>query len=116
QKTFLACLLVLSVSVTLSNASCYFQPIKPVKRGDEIIGKIYDMKGVPHEFNTHWKTEDCLDCSCYKSGISCCTSYAIPVNFDEEKCVRIFDNTACAYKVVEKADHSKKCEVYASVL
>ncbi|XP_072196354.1 beta-microseminoprotein A1-like [Excalfactoria chinensis] len=110
-KTFLACLLILSVSVTAANASCYFMPLKPVKRGDEIIGS-YDMKGEPHEFGSHWKTEDCFECSCLESGISCCTSYGIPVNFDEEKCVSIFDNTACAYEVVEKADHSKKCEVH----
>uniref|UniRef100_A0A8C9EHW5 Beta-microseminoprotein n=1 Tax=Pavo cristatus TaxID=9049 RepID=A0A8C9EHW5_PAVCR len=69
----------------------------------------YDMKGEPHEFNSHWKTEDCLECSCSKFGISCC---ATPVNFDEEKCVSIFNNTACAYEVVEKADHSKTCEVH----
>ncbi|XP_042674447.1 beta-microseminoprotein-like, partial [Centrocercus urophasianus] len=111
QKTFLACLLVLSVSVTASNAYCYFLPLNPVKRGDEIIGS-YDKKGEPHEFNSHWKTEDCLECSCSKFGISCCTTYARPVNFDEEKCISIFNNTACVYEVVEKADHSKTCEVH----
>eukprot|EP00076_Gallus_gallus_P009897 XP_004942175.2 beta-microseminoprotein [Gallus gallus] len=111
MKTFLACLLVLSVSMSVSNASCYFLPLNPVKRGDEIVG-CYDMKGEPHEFNTHWKTEDCLECSCSNSGISCCTAYATPVNFDEEKCISIFNNTACAYEVVEKADHSKTCEVH----
>lgn len=39
-------------------------------------------------------------------------SYARPVNFDEEKCISIFNNTACVYEVVEKADHSKTCEVH----
>ncbi|NXJ07117.1 MSPA protein, partial [Odontophorus gujanensis] len=71
----------------------------------------YDMKGEPHEFGSQWKTEDCFECSCLRSGISCCTTYGTPVNFDEEKCVSIFNKTACAYEVVEKADHSKTCEV-----
>ncbi|KAM9232963.1 beta-microseminoprotein-like [Leptosomus discolor] len=38
-------------------------------------------------------------------------NYMTPVNYDKEKCVRIFMKETCVYKVVEKNDHSKECPV-----
>ncbi|KFO86883.1 Beta-microseminoprotein J1, partial [Buceros rhinoceros silvestris] len=70
-----------------------------------------DSKGELHEFGSKWRTDDCLDCSCSKSGISCCTSYGTPVDYDTEKCIKIFNKETCTYKVVEKDDHSKECVV-----
>ncbi|NXG38661.1 MSMB protein, partial [Dromaius novaehollandiae] len=70
-----------------------------------------DLEGKLHEFGSHWKTKDCWDCSCSREGIGCCTSYVTPVSFDEEKCEAIFNKLTCSYKVVEKADHAKECEV-----
>ncbi|KFQ14306.1 Beta-microseminoprotein, partial [Leptosomus discolor] len=62
-----------------------------------------------HELRSSWRTDNYLDCHC--SGIECCTSYMTPVNYDKEKCVRIFMKETCVYKVVEKNDHSKECPV-----
>ncbi|NWU64968.1 MSMB protein, partial [Pterocles burchelli] len=70
-----------------------------------------DSNGELHEFGSHWRTTDCNDCSCDTSGISCCSSFVTPVDYDEEKCVRIFNNETCTYKVVEKDNHSKECPV-----
>ncbi|NXG69963.1 MSMB protein, partial [Baryphthengus martii] len=70
-----------------------------------------DSKGKPHVFGSEWKTDDCLDCSCSRGGISCCTSFATPADYDKEKCMSIFNKEICTYKVVEKNDHSKECPV-----
>ncbi|NXA34584.1 MSMB protein, partial [Eudromia elegans] len=70
-----------------------------------------DSKGNLHEFGSRWRTKNCLDCSCNKDGMSCCSSYVTPHGFDEEKCEPIFQKLTCSYKVVEKADHTKECPV-----
>ncbi|XP_030309062.1 beta-microseminoprotein [Calypte anna] len=105
-KTIRVCLLVLAVSVPLSNAACFLQPLKP----GESDG-CHDSNGVQHKFDFLWRDENCNDCSCSKDGISCCSSFATPVGYNEEKCVRIFNKETCTYKVVEKDDHSKECPV-----
>ncbi|KAM9612042.1 beta-microseminoprotein-like [Morphnus guianensis] len=111
QKTILACLLVLAISVPLSNAYCFFQPLKPETSDGEHAG-CRDSKGELHEFDSHWRTDDCHDCSCSRDGIDCCSSFATPAGYDEEKCVSIFNKETCTYKVVEKDDHSKECPVH----
>ncbi|NXT84222.1 MSMB protein, partial [Zapornia atra] len=71
-----------------------------------------DSNGELHKFDSQWRDPDCNDCSCSRSGISCCTGYATPVGYDEEKCVSIFNKETCSYKVVEKDNHSKECPVH----
>ncbi|KAM9379736.1 beta-microseminoprotein-like [Phaethornis superciliosus] len=71
----------------------------------------YDSNGKLHKFDFQWRDENCNDCSCSKDGMSCCSSFATPVGYNEEKCVSIFNKETCAYKVVEKDDHSKECPV-----
>ncbi|OPJ84420.1 beta-microseminoprotein A1-like [Patagioenas fasciata monilis] len=113
MKTILACLLVLAISVTLSNAVCFYEPLNPgISRG-ELTGCL-DSNGELHEFDTHWTNTDCYYCSCTSSGINCCSTFVRPVGYDEEKCVSIFNKETCTYKVVEKEDHSKECPVYAA--
>ncbi|NXL69288.1 MSPJ protein, partial [Leptocoma aspasia] len=74
-----------------------------------------DEEGKVHEFDSSWRTEDCDDCSCSRTGIGCCTSYMRPVDYDEEKCESIFNKETCSYKVVEKDDPSKECPVHSWV-
>ncbi|NWU89979.1 MSMB protein, partial [Upupa epops] len=74
-----------------------------------------DSKGELHEFGSSWRTEDCLDCSCSRNAMQCCTNFATPVGYDQEKCVKIFSKETCTYKVVEKENHSKECPVNAWV-
>ncbi|KFV82845.1 Beta-microseminoprotein, partial [Struthio camelus australis] len=71
-----------------------------------------DFEGKLHKFGSQWKTKDCMDCSCSREGIGCCTSYMTPVTYDSEKCESIFNKLTCSYNVVEKADHSKECPVF----
>ncbi|KGL96303.1 Beta-microseminoprotein J1, partial [Charadrius vociferus] len=75
----------------------------------------HDLNGEGHEFDSSWRTIDCNDCSCSRGGIRCCTAYVKPVDYDEEKCVSIFNKETCTYKVVEKDNHSKECPVNAWV-
>uniref|UniRef100_A0A663EPX1 Beta-microseminoprotein n=1 Tax=Aquila chrysaetos chrysaetos TaxID=223781 RepID=A0A663EPX1_AQUCH len=63
-----------------------------------------DSKGELHEFDSHWRTNDCHDCSFQSS-----------TGYDEEKCISIFNKETCTYKVVEKDDHSKECPVHTWV-
>ncbi|XP_075279447.1 beta-microseminoprotein [Opisthocomus hoazin] len=107
QKTTLACLLVLAVSMPLSNAYCFDQTLEP-----GMSDGCRDSKGELHEFGSDWRTDECHDCSCSRSGINCCSSFATPSGYDEKKCVSIFDKENCTYKVVEKDDHSKECPVH----
>ncbi|NWH63172.1 MSMB protein, partial [Geococcyx californianus] len=72
----------------------------------------HDSEGELHEFGSHWKTDNCQDCSCFREGITCCSNFATPVGYDENKCVRIFNKETCTYKVVEKDDDSKECPVH----
>ncbi|NXN59655.1 MSMB protein, partial [Rynchops niger] len=74
-----------------------------------------DSNGKVHEFSSKWRTEDCHDCSCYRDGIECCSSFATPVGYDSKKCVKIFNKETCTYKVVEKHDSSKECPVHGWV-
>ncbi|XP_054062026.1 beta-microseminoprotein-like [Rissa tridactyla] len=114
MKTILACLLVLAISVTLSNGYCFRESLRPGISGGVIVGCL-DSNGKVHEFSSKWRTEDCHDCSCYRDGIQCCSSFATPVGYDEKKCVKIFDKETCTYKVVEKHDSSKECPVHGWV-
>ncbi|KFV99083.1 PREDICTED: beta-microseminoprotein J1-like, partial [Eurypyga helias] len=71
-----------------------------------------DSEGKLHEFNSKWRTDECYDCSCSRRGIACCASFGTPVGYDKEKCYRIFNKETCTFKVVEKDDHSKECQVH----
>ncbi|XP_057885397.1 beta-microseminoprotein-like [Melospiza georgiana] len=114
MNTILACLLALAISMPLSDASCFYMPFKPGMSNGVVVGCL-DGEGKVHEFDSRWRTEDCNDCSCSKTGIGCCTSYMTPVGYDEDKCERIFSKDTCSYKVVEKDDHSKECPVHSWV-
>ncbi|XP_026707186.1 beta-microseminoprotein-like [Athene cunicularia] len=109
MKTILACLLVLAVTLPLSNASCFIELLNSENSNTE---GCFDSKKELHKFGSKWRTEDCLDCHCSKDGIDCCTAFARPVGYDEEKCVNIFNKETCTYKTVEKDDHSKECPVH----
>ncbi|XP_009464933.1 PREDICTED: beta-microseminoprotein-like [Nipponia nippon] len=111
EKTILACLLVLAISVTLSNAACFLQPLKPGMSDGKIIKGCLDSNGELHEFGSSWRSADCNDCSCSRDAIRCCSSFVTPVDYDKEKCVSIFNKETCTYEVVEKDDHSKECPV-----
>ncbi|XP_051474990.1 beta-microseminoprotein-like [Apus apus] len=110
SKTILVCLLVLAVSVPLSNAACFLQPLEP----GETDG-CRDADGELHKFGSSWRDADCNDCTCDEIGMNCCSSYVTPVDYDTEKCESIFNQEACTYKVVEKDDHSKECPVHSWV-
>ncbi|XP_030426533.1 beta-microseminoprotein J1-like [Gopherus evgoodei] len=102
-------LLIIVVSVTLCDAQCWLKIIESDAQG------CTDENGVLHEFNSKWTTKDCQSCSCSKERMQCCSLVSSPVDYDKEKCESIFYEETCSYKVVEKADPSKLCEVHSYV-
>nr|XP_005311424.1 beta-microseminoprotein-like [Chrysemys picta bellii] len=102
-------LLIIVASVTLCDAQCWLTRIESDAQG------CIDENGVLHEFNSKWKTKDCQSCSCSKETMGCCSLVITPRIYDEEKCESIFYEETCSYKVVEKADPSKLCEVHGAV-
>ncbi|XP_067388295.1 beta-microseminoprotein J1-like isoform X2 [Emydura macquarii macquarii] len=98
-------LLIVVFSVTLCDAQCWLEKNEADARG------CVDKNGVLHKFNTKWRTKDCYSCTCTKKEIQCCSVVFTPVDYDKEKCERIFYEDTCSYTVVEKADPSKHCEV-----
>ncbi|XP_031805388.1 beta-microseminoprotein-like [Sarcophilus harrisii] len=61
-----------------------------------------------------WRTKDCQDCRCYEKHMTCCLSYLIPIIFDRENCVDIFDLKTCSVHIVKKANPGKKCEIMSA--
>ncbi|XP_019357654.1 PREDICTED: beta-microseminoprotein-like [Gavialis gangeticus] len=110
-KRFLVCIFLLVLSVSLCNAACYFTLLEP---GAPTPGCV-DKNGKLHGFNTQWKSEDCLACSCSEDGMECCDIAFRPVDYDEEKCESIFNKDTCSYKVVEKNNPSIECEFHGVV-
>ncbi|CAM5155868.1 beta-microseminoprotein-like [Chelonia mydas] len=105
KKCFLSFLLAFVLSTTLCDAQCYAEMIDPKAKGCN------DRDGAFHKFNTRWKTKDCFRCTCRKQTIECCSLFAIPTSYNEQKCKRIFHAKTCRYTVVEKANPSKTCKV-----
>ncbi|KAM4034916.1 beta-microseminoprotein-like [Anomaloglossus baeobatrachus] len=101
------------ILVVLCNAACFRKESK-IKAGGEPEGCYFRKK--MHPLNSQWRTNDCLDCSCYSSGsVECCTAYGRPVNYDEERCNFVFDEQDCEYKLIPNEDPNKQCESYGMV-
>uniref|UniRef100_A0A8C8RM40 Beta-microseminoprotein n=1 Tax=Pelusios castaneus TaxID=367368 RepID=A0A8C8RM40_9SAUR len=100
MKCFLGVLFALGIWVTICDADCHFELNDPQK------GCVQDGKS--YAVGATW-TKECKSCHCSKEAIQCCADYGIPVDYDEQKCERIFDKDSCSYSVVQKDDHSKTC-------
>ncbi|CAH2321774.1 Hypothetical predicted protein [Pelobates cultripes] len=114
MKFILATIFAINILVTQCNAACYTQMNALSPGGEEPKGCL-DENGVLHEFNTRWRTKDCLDCSCGTAWISCCSAHGRPVNYDKKKCFVKYDKNACTVEVLQKKDPTKECERYAMV-
>ncbi|XP_069835236.1 beta-microseminoprotein-like [Dendropsophus ebraccatus] len=94
------------IFVSACNAACLFTG--PRGHGDP-GGCVVD--GVTHAYGSSWRTAECLDCDCYADGSTrCCDNVGRPVNYNQEKCMVIFDKEACVSTVVRKNDPSKICK------
>ncbi|CAF3367570.1 unnamed protein product [Rotaria socialis] len=72
------------------------------------------IDGKLRSFNDSWKTNDCQQCSCQRSGISCCSSLVTPVGYDKS-CQAVLNKRLCQYDVVKKTNPSIKCRVTSAV-
>ncbi|XP_073441934.1 beta-microseminoprotein-like [Dendrobates tinctorius] len=110
MKALLALGVVLAVSVALSSAACYTAKPKfnrETKTSEcEHNGKLY----LPGET---W-TVDCLDCSCGKKSMQCCSRLMSPI-YDKETCDATLDKESCSYIVTKKDNPSEECEITGMV-
>uniref|UniRef100_A0A7N4NRV9 Beta-microseminoprotein n=2 Tax=Sarcophilus harrisii TaxID=9305 RepID=A0A7N4NRV9_SARHA len=106
-NTMLRVLLALAIFVTLCDAQCSLLPLD--KDSKELQG-CKDSSGIIHDFNSEWK-DNCKKCSCTSEGINCCSMIKSPVGYDKVNCQEIFLEESCSYKVIEKANPLKACEV-----
>ncbi|KAG9485105.1 beta-microseminoprotein A1-like [Eleutherodactylus coqui] len=66
---------------------------------------------VLHEYDSRWRTQDCLDCDCNADGsVRCCQAYGTPVDYDEKNCIKIWDQEACMFHVVRRNNRRKTCK------
>ncbi|XP_012578988.1 PREDICTED: beta-microseminoprotein [Condylura cristata] len=110
MNALLGSLLVLSTFVTLCNAQCFF-----TKRDSTWPEGCKDSKGISHPLQSTW-TNDCNKCTCSSGGIACCRIAGIPVGYDKKKCKKIFYQDECTFRVVERDNPYKTCEVKAWIL
>uniref|UniRef100_A0A8C3QIN0 Beta-microseminoprotein n=1 Tax=Cyanoderma ruficeps TaxID=181631 RepID=A0A8C3QIN0_9PASS len=104
MKRFLAFLVAVGSTVSLSDAQCFVHlqiPGRPYK-GCTMNGKLYPLGHIE-------RTENCLRCNCNEAAIQCCSLFFTPVRYDTKNCKVIFSKKRCNYDVVYKDDPSKMC-------
>ncbi|XP_057591807.1 beta-microseminoprotein isoform X1 [Hippopotamus amphibius kiboko] len=106
MNALLGSLVVLATFVTLCDAQCYV-----ILNQNPASNECKDLSGVTHPRNSKWNTENCEECTCDEGVTNCCNTAAIPMGYDTDKCQKIFNKETCTYKVVEKEDPEKTCDV-----
>ncbi|XP_069468282.1 beta-microseminoprotein [Ambystoma mexicanum] len=101
--------LAVAVLASLCDAQCYLDMVEPGAKGC--------MKdGTMHRFGETFLDDECYECTCSTSDMNCCNTAAIPVDYDEEACIRLLDKINCKYTVVKKDNHDEECEYRGMVL
>ncbi|XP_010983603.1 beta-microseminoprotein isoform X1 [Camelus dromedarius] len=111
MNAILVSLVVLATLVTLCNTQCFIIPNQ-----NSGSNECKDLDGITHPLDSQWKTENCEECSCSQNGINCCSLIAVPVDYDTEKCKKVFNKETCSYTVVERDNPENPCAVSQWVL
>ncbi|AWP14088.1 putative beta-microseminoprotein-like [Scophthalmus maximus] len=94
--------------VVLCHCDCFFQDLEIKDLNDPPKGCV-DKDGKQHDFDSEW-VRDCMECSCSKEGLSCCTTLPDADEVDiPEECEMVVNKQACSAKVVLKTDKTKEC-------
>ncbi|CAK6951594.1 beta-microseminoprotein [Scomber scombrus] len=94
--------------VVLCDSSCFFEQLE-IKDLNNPPKGCTDRDGKQHDFGSEW-TRDCVECSCTKDGLSCCTMLPDADTVDiPEECELVVNKEACSAKVVQKSDNTKEC-------
>ncbi|XP_042331655.1 small serum protein 2-like [Sceloporus undulatus] len=94
---------ILSFSLALCHAACFFNPLE--KEANGVCTDLYD--GTKHPIGSEWNTADCLQCWCRDNGMECCHRYGGVVSV--EGCTAVVDPETCKYKFYKNDDPSKPC-------
>nr|XP_004174847.4 beta-microseminoprotein [Taeniopygia guttata] len=104
MKSFLAFLVAMGITVTLSDAGCKASLREPgwPYRGCMRNGKVYPLGYIE-------RTEDCFHCYCDESGMECCSLSFKTIFYKKNECKLLFNKERCDYDVVQKDDPSTPC-------
>ncbi|XP_010222959.1 PREDICTED: beta-microseminoprotein-like [Tinamus guttatus] len=105
-KFLLVFCLILLLLRTLCDAYCYFRP--PRKYGCLSNENLY-------VFGATWKTEECYQCRCKITGMTCCSLVSMPKKYDKVNCVALFHKKSCSIRVVKRTNPDIHCKVYNGV-
>ncbi|XP_041426640.1 beta-microseminoprotein [Xenopus laevis] len=106
----LASVIAFGLLVTGCNAFCYTRDPK----GGETKGCLY--KDELHGLGSNFRTKDCMDCSCGMDGtMICCQVYSTKAEYDKENCIAVLNKKACSFRVVQKKNRSRECEILAMI-
>ncbi|XP_063089702.1 beta-microseminoprotein-like [Cavia porcellus] len=106
--SLLGSLLFLANCDTSSSIRCYTVQMEGQGENFDICRYLL---GVTYKKNSNWINAQCENCSCDQNGMKCCTTVAIPTQYDEENCHSIFHQENCTYTVVYNEDPGKPCAV-----
>uniref|UniRef100_A0A669CVK1 Si:ch73-288o11.4 n=1 Tax=Oreochromis niloticus TaxID=8128 RepID=A0A669CVK1_ORENI len=94
--------------VVLCHSQCFFEELE-VKDPNNPPKGCVDKDGKLHDFDSAW-VRDCMDCSCTREGLSCCSKIPDANTVDvPEECELVVNEKACSVKVVMKSDNEKEC-------
>ncbi|XP_023563028.1 beta-microseminoprotein-like [Octodon degus] len=105
--SLLGCFLFLASCDTSSSARCYTLQMETQDSNFDVCNYLL---GITYK-NSNWTYNGCENCSCDQNGVKCCTTLAIPTQYDEENCHPIFHQENCTYTVVDNEDPEKPCAV-----
>ncbi|XP_019115140.1 beta-microseminoprotein [Larimichthys crocea] len=95
--------------VVLCHSQCTFEELV-IKDLNNPPNGCVDKDGKLHDFGSEW-VRDCVECSCTKEGLSCCTKIPDEGEVPEvpEECELVVNKATCSTKVVLKSDKTKEC-------
>ncbi|XP_034974746.2 small serum protein 2-like [Zootoca vivipara] len=63
--------------------------------------------GSKHPLGSKWNTAECMECTCSRSGMECCTRYGGTA--EVEGCKAVVNPKTCKYEFYKLDDPSKPC-------
>uniref|UniRef100_UPI00358E2688 beta-microseminoprotein-like n=1 Tax=Myxine glutinosa TaxID=7769 RepID=UPI00358E2688 len=109
MKVLLPLNLLLLGFLTSCNGYCWMDSLKIINGAG-----MCEMLGLTYPIGSNWHSEDCMDCSCSKDGLGCCSMYTTPQKFPPE-CEAVFDKENCRYVVHVKGNPKITCPAFAGV-
>ncbi|OCT71850.1 beta-microseminoprotein isoform X2 [Xenopus laevis] len=102
-------ILASSFVVFLCNATCLDRDPSRGQPGARLDGCLDG--NVMRPFNSTWNIENCTECNCTQSGITCCSTLQVPVVLSGN-CEVVVNRSACTYYIQKTSDKPELCNMY----